>query len=355
MRVSAKRLILLASVLVAGCESSSDPDFEGHATNLPEFERRVGILREQLETPGLSVGISVGSHIVWSRGFGHADIEQNIAAHPTTEFHIASLTKGFAAVILVKLVASGAISLDDPVTKYGVSIPGNTGITVRHLANMTSEGTPGRNFNYNGDRFGLLEQVIASASGKSFGQLVVDEILKPLSLPRTAPNPSSTAFPLAGLDRTVFLANLATGYSASGNLFNKIAYPTYFGPAAGLVSTAEDMLRFSIAIDSSSLLTAAQRSMMFEAAKNPSGASLPYAIGWFSQTIRGVPVQWAYGYWIGNSSLIIRLPSKQLTFVALANSDGLSADFSLGSGDLMSSSIAKEFLEAYAFGNATLY
>jgi len=48
------------------------------------------------------------------------------------------------------------------------------------------------------------------------------------------------------------------------------------------------------------------------------------------------------------------VPSRHRTFVALANSDGLSAKFSLGSGDLMSSPVAREFLEAFVFGDAPL-
>jgi CubicO group peptidase (beta-lactamase class C family) len=353
-RLTACRLTLLASLVLSGCEGTSGPGLEGHARNLQEFEERMEILRGRLKIPGLGVAISSGNQIVWARGLGYADIEQKITAKPSTEFHIASLTKGFAGIILVKLVSDGVISLDDPVTKFGVSIPGGTGITVRHLANMTSEGTPGRTFSYNGDRFGLLEQVITSATGKSFGELTVNQILKPSALSQTAPNTGSSSFVLTGLDRDAFMANLATGYTPSGSSFNRTAYPTYFGPAAGMISSAEDMLRFSMAIDSDGLLTAAQRSMMFEAAKDPSGVALPYAIGWFSQTINGVALQWAYGYWIGNSALIIRVPSKQRAFVALANSDRLSADFSLGSGDLMSSPVAQEFLEAFVFGDAEL-
>jgi CubicO group peptidase (beta-lactamase class C family) len=345
---------VFASLILLGCNGSSGPGLDGHAKNLQEFEERIEILRDRLKIPGLGVGISSGNQIVWSRGLGFADIEGKVAAKPSTEFHIASLTKGFAGVILVKLVSEGVISLDDPVSKFGVSIPGGAGITVRHLANMTSEGTPGRTFAYNGDRFGLLEQVIISATGKSFGELAVNQILKPLALQQTAPNIGSSSFDITGLDRAAFTVNLAIGYGASGSSFNRTAYPTHFGPAAGMISSAEDMLRFSMAIDSDQLLTASQRSMMFEAAKDPSGVSLPYAIGWFSQTIQGVPVQWAYGYWIANSSLIIRVPSKQLAFIALANSDRLSADFSLGSGDLLSSPVAQEFLEAFVFGNAEL-
>lgn len=350
----ARRIALIGFVLLIGCKGSSGPDIDGYAHNLAQFEERLDPLRLDLKIPGMGVAISEGDRIVWSHGLGFSNIGIQQAATGTRGFHIASLTKGFAGVILVKLVSRGIVSLDDPVTKFGVNIPGNTGIKVRHLANMTSESGPGSQFNYNGDRFGLLEQVITSATGKSFGELVATEILKPLQMTGTAPNLSHSSFAFAGVDRETYTSNLAIGYTVSGNSFAPVAYPNYFGPAAGLISSAEDMARFSIAIDSDRLLTSAERSMMFEAAKSTSGATLPYAIGWFSQNIRGINVQWAYGYWIGNSSLIIRVPSKQRTFVALANSDGLSAKFDLGSGDLLSSSVAREFLEAFAFRDTPL-
>ena len=339
---------------LAACSSGSSPDLAGHAANLAELEKRLDTLREQIDVPGLAVGISEGDRIVWTKGLGYSNIEQRVSPTSTTDFHLASLTKGFAGVILVKLISQGVISLDDPVTKFGVNIPGDAGIKVRHLANMTSEGTPGRSFSYNGDRFALLEQVITSATGKSFAALLTQQILQPLGLSRTAPNVGSAAFDVAGLPRDAFVANLAIGYSGSGSSFTRTAYPTSFGTAAGLISTVEDMLHFAIAIDSDRLLTASERTMLFEPAKSTNGSTLPYAIGWFSQTIDGVEVHWGYGYWTANSALIISVPSRHRTFVALANSDGLSAKFSLGSGDLMSSPVAREFLEAFVFGDAPL-
>src|SRR5215212_1069274 len=347
--------ICVFALALGACSNTSDPvSLGGSARNLTELEQRLDTLRGKLGIPGLGVGISEGDRIVWAKGLGFADLEQHKTATPTTDFHLASLTKGYAGVILVKLVSQGVISLDDPITKFGVNIPGDAGIKVRHLANMTSEGTPGRTFSYNGDRFALLQQVIETASGKSFATLVNDQILKPLSLSRTAPNVASSSFATTGLDRDAFLANLAVGYTERGSSFDRTTYPTSFGTAAGLISTVADMLTFAMAIDSDKLLTSNERSMLFEPAKSTTGATLPYAIGWFSQNIRGVQVQWGYGYWIANSSLIIRVPSRQRTFVALANSDGLSAPFSLGSGDLESSSVAREFLQAFVFGDAIL-
>jgi len=346
--------IVAVCAALSACSDTTDPGLPGTAHNLPEFEQRLEILRGQLGIPGLGIGIAEGNRIVWAKGLGFADIEQQKAATSTTDFHLASLTKGFAGAILVKLVSQGLVSLDDPVSKYGVVISGDAGIKVRHLANMTSEGTPGRTFSYNGDRFDLLRLVIESATKKSFAEVVMGQIIAPLGMTRTAPNVASSSFAVSGLNRDAFIANLAVGYTEKGSSFDRTTYPANFGPAAGLISTVEDMLSYSIAIDSDRLLTANERSMLFEAAKSTSGATLPYAIGWFSQTIRGVEVQWAYGYWIANSSLIIRVPSRQRTFVALANSDGLSAGFPLGSGELESSPVAREFLEAFVFGNADL-
>lgn len=359
LRVMSTSILKLAAVtaclvVVGACGNTSDPGLSGSARNLTELEERLNTLRENLGIPGLAVGISEGDNIVWARGLGYANLEDKKVPTPTTDFHLASLTKGFAGVVLVKLVSQGVISLDDPIKKFGVNIAGDAGITVRHLANMTSEGTPGRNFSYNGDRFALLQQVIESATGKSFALLLKEQILQPLSLSRTAPNVASSSFATTGLDHDAFVANLAVGYTESGSSFNRTTYPTSFGTAAGLISTVDDMLRFSIALNSNQLLTAAEKTMLFTPAKSTNGSTLPYAIGWFSQNIRGVEVQWGYGYWTAISSLIIRVPSKQRTFVALANSDGLSAKFSLGSGDLESSSVAREFLQAFVFGDAVL-
>jgi CubicO group peptidase (beta-lactamase class C family) len=342
-------------VAMTACSDSSGPKLEGTAHNLAELEQRLETLRGLLKVPGLAVGIAEGGQIVWSRGLGSADVEQNKPATPTTDFHIASLTKGFAGIILVKLVSEGRLSLDDPVTKYGVNISGDAGIKVRHLANMTSEGTPGRTFVYNGDRFALLQQILESASGKSFAELVMQKVVQPAGLMRTAPNvANNSAFAASGLNRDSFLANLAVGYSPSGSSFTRTSYPTNFSPAAGMISTVEDMLSYSIAIDSDRLLTSAERSLLFAPAVSTTGSTLPYAIGWFSQNIRGVTIQWAYGFWIANSSLIIRVPSTGRTFVALANSDGLSAGFPIGSGDLESSPIAREFLEPFVFSSTPL-
>jgi CubicO group peptidase (beta-lactamase class C family) len=59
---------------------------------------------------------------------------------------------------------------------------------VRHLLSHTSEGKPGEQYRYNGNRFGELDKVVQSATGKSFAELLIANILDPLSMNETAPN-----------------------------------------------------------------------------------------------------------------------------------------------------------------------
>jgi len=115
--------------------------------------------------------------------------------------------------VLLQLVEEGKVSLDDPISKYGINISNASSIRVRHLLSMTSEGTPGSQFSYNGDRFALLETVIASAAGKSFAAALEERIIDRLGLNRTAPNPQSAAFSVSGLNKATFEANMARGYT----------------------------------------------------------------------------------------------------------------------------------------------
>jgi CubicO group peptidase (beta-lactamase class C family) len=62
----------------------------------------------------------------------------------------------------------------------------------------------------------------------------------------------------------------------------------------------------------------------------------------------GVTPVWYYGHWFHSSSLIVKVPEDRLTFVVLANSDGLSRWRSLGDhADVLRSPAARMFLDAF--------
>ncbi len=351
----------VAMVGMLACGSSTGPTLpdENQVTPTPGlqgFEARLDSLRVQLRIPGMAAAIAHEGHVVWARGFGLATAESGRAATGRTPFHLASLTKPFAATILMQLVEVGLVGLDDPVSDYGVNLSSSGVIRVRHLLTHTSEGEPGAAYRYSGNRFGNLDRVIETASGRSFGQLLVERILDPLALGNTAPNPRQPgAFALTGLDRDRFMTDMAAGYELDGSRVVPRDHPDYFGVSAGLVASAEDMARFSVAINEGRFLAAATWEQVFTPSVSNSGTRLPYGLGWFIHEHEGVTLQWHYGHWTTNSSLIVRVPERRLTYVVMANTPQLSAAYGLGGdGNVLRSDVARLFIESFVLGGESL-
>ena len=182
-------LILTVAVLGPGLTvratsaRTSDP-----MERIARFESQLESLRQELKIPAYSAAIVKNQKVIWAKGFGYADVENKIPATEHTAYHLASLTKTFASTILMQLVQDGKIKLDDPVSKYGITLEGDGVIKVRHLLSHTSEGNPGEQYRYNGNRFAELDKVVERATGKSFAEVLIANILDPLGMNETAPN-----------------------------------------------------------------------------------------------------------------------------------------------------------------------
>src|SRR5215813_11600740 len=89
----------------------------------------------------VTVGVVSGAKLVWSKSYGHADMEKKIPADQDTIYRIGSITKQFTGVMLLQLVEQGKVKLSDPVEKYFPEInkvqgrvPGAPAITLVGLA-----------------------------------------------------------------------------------------------------------------------------------------------------------------------------------------------------------------------------
>lgn len=332
------KLLVLASIVAGGCvpQIATAP-----STSLADFRTNLDRLRVSGNIESIAAVITKNQSVVWSASLGSPNVTD------TTVFHLASLTKPFASTVLLQLVDEGKVSLDDPVSNYGIVLASPGVVLVRHLLSHTSEGIPGTSYAYNGNRFSMLDSVIRRAAGKSFAAAVRERIIAPLGLTHTAPTPQSAAFGESGLNKSNYLANVVTGYTWTNGVFVPTPYQTSFSSAAGLTASARDYAAFSMAMDRDAFLRPSTKSLAWTPVTSPNGDVFPYGLGWFVTDYKGVRVIWHYGYWTASSTLVIKVPSENITFVLLANTDGLSSPYPLGVGRLDASPWARAFLETF--------
>jgi len=345
-------MLLGASLVLLGC-GRSEPTTEAEEATilaaaaaqreaLDRLESKVESLREALEIPGLSAAVIHNGDLIWARGFGTADVEHGIEATAETPYGLASVTKPFAAFLLMRKVESGALDLNAPIADFGIDL-GNDAITVRHLLSHTSEGIPGSHYQYSGNRYSLLTTVIEQLYGEPFRRVLRTEILDPLGM-------NDTALNVGGCGLAYYLSRLAPDdperafehvYRASAVPYAydqdyevyPVPVPSYANAAAGLISTVVDLAKFASAIESDDLVSAGTKAEMFTPTALNSGADGPYGLGWFTERYGETELIWHYGYG-AYSSLFLTVPDEGLTFVVLANSQNLSRPFGLGLEDV---------------------
>ncbi|HEX4931819.1 MAG TPA: serine hydrolase domain-containing protein, partial [Gemmatimonadaceae bacterium] len=195
---------------------------------------------DRTDSPGCSLGISQDGREVYARGYGMSDLQHAIAITPASIFHVASVSKQFAAYSVALLAEDGRLSLDDDIRKYVPEIPDyGSRITIRHLIHHTSglrdqwqllgyagwrfpedliteqdvmrivsrqQGTnftPGAEWVYSNTGYTLLAVIVKRVSGKSLREFAQERIFAPLGM-------TSTHF---HDDHTMIVANRATAYS----------------------------------------------------------------------------------------------------------------------------------------------
>jgi CubicO group peptidase (beta-lactamase class C family) len=321
---------------------------------LAEFSRAIDSLRKRVGIPGMSAAIAFNDSVVWSQGYGYADRERGIPAKAQTPYEVASVSKPFGAVLMLRLVQEGKVSLDDPMSKYSTEYHSDS-VLVRHVFTHTSSGVPGTAYVYDGDVFATLFDVVVKASGRRYREIVSNDILIPLGMNETSPGndlqPGQPAMDAllgkANADRyDDVVSRLAKPYTidSTGTVVPSREYLFQLSPANGIVSTVLDLAKFDRAIDHDVLISPATKRLMWMPARAPDGRAFPYALGWFVQDYDGERVIWHNGNLPNRySALYLKLPEAGLSLFLLANSDALSMPFKLALGDISSSAFACAF------------
>ena len=385
--------VLFALVLDAGAQTGAMRE------KIALFEQELAALAEANNVPGLSAAIVHEQEVIWARGFGVADIETQTPATAETPYRLASVSKPFAAILLMQLVEEGKLTLDTPMSAFtlhpwfepgswsGAHFPSRyeeAPITVRHVLSHTSQGTPpGSAYRYNGNIFADLTWVIEDVTKTAYPNVLRARILDTLGMARTLPghlapwgqdliaemptpyqvqNGVSTpsTYPGFGLEpgRDVTPWNLQPafrlpqkGYAARWTFLGDAYTPLYSGnTASGVISTVLDLAKLDIALDRNSLITEASKEALFTAQKTPNGTTLPYGLGWFVEAQQGVRLVWHYGWFPPVvSALYLKVPDEEITLLLLSNSDRLSANYAWSQRGVQASPYARLFLKHFVF------
>jgi len=373
---------LLTIFFFSACASqtSISPTRASVQDPIQAFKQTIERLEKKYNIPGISVAVLQKQQTIFTEGFGYADIENKIPATADTPYNIASLTKTFGAAILMKLVEEGKLNLQDEMAELlkdtqfqydKQTIDGYENackeirkasrdttfeyafllknyrcdtrrIEVKHHLTHTAQGVPGDDYRYNGFLFGFLSLVAEEVSGKNFTELLVEKIIRPLNMTRTAPSINNNI-------RQQVIADRAKYYKMGfGGDFVPSSYPVKLSSSAGMISTVIDLAKFDVAMDQNLIVSKSTKALMYTPNISNSGKPQPYGLGWFVQNRKGKKLVWHYG-WAPKaySSLILKVPEKEVTLILLANSDGASAPFRLGAGDVLRSPFAVAFLDLF--------
>lgn len=350
----------IAASLLAACTAPDRPVS-------PALARGIDAVFADLDrpgSPGASVAVIRDGDIVYSRGYGEAQIEHGIPVTPHTVFHVASVSKQFAAMAVTLLAADGALSLDDPVRTHLPYVPEFEDTpTVRQMIHHTSgirdqwqllamsgwrlddvitteqilglmarqqelNFVPGAEYLYSNMGYTLLGQTVEAVSGMTLVEFTQARIFAPLGMDRThfhddhehmVPDRAYSYAPLqppADADPEPADADPA---AAGAPRYRKAVLSYANAGATSLFTTAEDLARW---LDNFRHATVGgpevMRTMLSRGVLN-NGDTIPYAHGLSMGEYRGLQTIGHGGADAGFRTQVQWFPEAETGVVVLTN------------------------------------
>jgi len=293
---------------------------------------------------GLAVAVVKGRDTIVMRGWGFADLENDVAVTPAHVFRIGSITKQFTSAAIMQFVEKGRLSLDDTLGALLLNMPASwRKVTLRQLLNHTSgipsytdigakwqrrwredmlpdsllafttadtmNFAPGAKWRYDNTGYVLLGMILDKVTGKPYPKYLEEQFFKPLGL-------TSTLYCYT----QPIIKHRALGYNRVGKQFVNAEYLSMTQPysAGALCSTVGDLVRWTRALHGGAIVNAASFAQM----TMPSGAAAPshYGFGLSVDSLSGHP-RVAHGGGIhGFQSMLAHYPKDSLTVAVLVNS-----------------------------------
>lgn len=304
---------------------------------------------DEQRIPAASVAIVQDQEPLLVKGYGLADLENQIPATEHTSFQIASLTKQFTSMLILTLAHEERLHLDDAIIKWFPEGGDKWSmISIRHLMAhlsgisdepmndlddqidftedefVTAIGSapllwsPGTKWDYCNSGYALLGILIHRITGKPWYEAMRERIFEPLGMKDARviderPDPSR-----------------AVGYEMTDGAMHPEEWiaPNHNTTAdGGLLMSAEDFVAWSTALGSDALLPPKEVQRMWEPVRfrdgRPAGTSeLRFGLGWMLPNEPALPRMAQHkGAWQGFSTYIARLLDSKTTVVVLTNLD----------------------------------
>lgn len=298
--------------------------------------------------PGIAVAVQRGDQVIYSKGFGYADVEHRVPVTPDTVFPIGSITKTMTGLAIAQLVAAGKIDLDAPASKYvpGLPPPARDAL-VHHLLNHTSglvnytdlpefprgaeramtreevlswfstkplQFEPGTRYNYTNSGTFLLGLIIENVTKQPYDEYIRQHVLTPFDMQHTSM-----------ADWRTLVNHRAHGYQrGKTGLVNAPRYDPMIAFSAGnVMSTTGDMLKYRAGVFAGSTTPIAVRESLHRLDRLRDGTLVPYSLGCLVHvTLDGHRRIMHSGDISGFSAHYSYYPDDATTIVVLTNSDG---------------------------------
>ncbi|GAA0872432.1 hypothetical protein GCM10009117_15790 [Gangjinia marincola] len=299
------------------------------------------------QSPGGTVLISIGDSILYHQSYGKADIELKVSMRNENIYRIASLSKQFTAIAILKLYEEKKLSLKDKITKYIPDYPTNgQSITVEHLLSHTSgikdyvstvlfdtnvmkqgkttlelidlfknepmDFEPGTNYSYSSSGYVLLGYIIEKVSGMSYEEYLKSTVFKPFHLNNTSYDKSQE-----------IVQNRVSGYKGNDGDYKNAEFIDMSLPysAGSLMSSAEDLFRWNKALKNHEIISGEILKQAYSPFILTSGKRGLHGFGWEIGYVQDVKAVKHSGRINGFISYALYVPEKDIYIVILTNSE----------------------------------
>lgn len=317
-----------------------------------EIERAASSFMAANSVPGVSVAVVQDGELVWSAGFGMADLENFVPATSSTLFRLGSVSKPITAAAILQLSERGKLDLDAEVQRYCPAFPkkewpittrellGHLGgirhynpdgkgdipdDSAKHFTSMEESlqifagdplvAKPGTKFHYSTYGYTVLGCVLEGAASEKYVDYIKEKVFEPAQMEET----QADNFFAVIQHRSRWYHKDKSGVVQNAGVLDS----SYKIPGGGLISSADDMARFEIAILANKLLKPATREVMWTPQKAADGSQNGYALGWGTQKKYGLAMVEHTGGQQGTSTSIILVPENRAGIVVLANMDNV--------------------------------